>query len=334
MNTKTSIPMLHVSAVATMMDLLDEVGVPLAPTLQAAHLPTRIIEERNGYVPFKAACNWADREARQQGLDNLGMQAMLREGTSAAPAGLRQTILAEPTLYKGICAWADLIHRESTHCACWIDDSGTDLQLRFSSTFAQDTPGQTDWIWFGTMLHTSVVRWFLGDDWCPPEFTVPHFGTGLEAATEMFPDARFVQHREITGLSIPREFLATRPPRAAMTDPGHAALPAPPETLASCIEEVIRLALADGAPLIDTAADFAGMSVRTLQRRLAEQNLTYDQIVRNVRFDEAQQMLEETDRPIRDIANALGYNNATHFARAFRRMAGMSPRKYRKFRTH
>lgn len=334
MNADTSIPMLHVSAVAMTMDLLNEIGAPLTPGLVAAHLPTRIVDQRDGYVPFRAACTWINREARHQGVDNLGLRAFQRAGSNAVPQALRNTILAAPTLYQGICTWADLIHRESSHVACWVDDSGKDLRLRFSSTFAQDVPGQSDWIWSACMLHLTVARLFLGPDWSPKEMVVPHYGIGLDAAQALMPDTRFIRDPKITGLSIPRELLSARPLTAAVVKPAVEELPSPPESLEASLAELVRLHLPDGAPRIEAAAEATGSSVRTLQRRLAEQSLSYEQLVSNLRFELGRQMLDGGDVSIGDIARELGYSNATHFARAFRRIAGMSPREYRKKARH
>lgn len=330
MNKDTSIPMLHMSAMATMVDLLKTVGVPLTPGLQAAHLPTRVVEENDGYVPFRAACTWAGREARNQGIDNLGLRAVLHDGAAAVPGALRDRILSAPTLYLGICRWASMIHRESSHAACWVDDSGRDLQLRFSSTFAQDVSGQSDWIWFATMLHLTVVRLFLGSDWCPKEIVAPYYGSGLETAKALMPDTRFIQDPKITGLTIPRELLSARPLTTATATPSIADLPAPPDSLEASLAEFLRLHLSDDPPRIEGVAEATGFSVRTLQRRLVEKNLSYGQLVSRLRFEQARDLLGRTDMPIHEISSSLGYRNPTHFARAFRRIAGMSPREYRK----
>ena len=38
--------------------------------------------------------------------------------------------------------------------------------------------------------------------------------------------------------------------------------------------------------------------------------------------------MQNTDNTITGIANLLGYTDPSHFARAFRRIAGVSPREY------
>ena len=45
-----------------------------------------------------------------------------------------------------------------------------------------------------------------------------------------------------------------------------------------------------------------------------------------------QRLLDEEDMRVTDAAYALGYSDPAHFTRAFRRMAGVSPRQYRQDR--
>lgn len=334
MNTDTSIPMLHMSAVAARMDMLEELGVPLRPGLLAAKMPSRIVEEREGYVPFKAACTWVEGEARRQGIDNFGLRSALRTGPAMLPESLRATLTASPTLYQGICTWADLVQRESSHTSIWLDDSGEDLRLWFSSTFAQDVPGQSDWIWAASALHMTVARLFLGPTWRPTEMVVPMHGGGLDVARELLPDTRLIMNPKLTGLTLPRELLSTKP-IVAMPNRGAArSLPNPPASLEASLTELIRLYLPDGPPRIEAAAEVAGLTVRTLQRHLAAQSVNYEQLVSNQRFEQARQMLDQGEMSIHDISRALGYTHPTHFARAFRRIAGMSPRQYRKKARH
>ena len=91
----------------------------------------------------------------------------------------------------------------------------------------------------------------------------------------------------------------------------------------------IRNALPGGAPCVDSAAQLAGMSPRTLQRRLAEEGLTYRQLLDQVRFLLALTMAEGSDASIGEIARLLGYSATPHFSRAFRRWTGTTFRALR-----
>jgi AraC-like DNA-binding protein len=72
-----------------------------------------------------------------------------------------------------------------------------------------------------------------------------------------------------------------------------------------------------------------GMHERTLNRRLAAEGTSFRKVREDVRLEAACQLLEYTERPAHEIADILGYSDATAFSRAFSRWSGMAPTKWR-----
>ena len=75
------------------------------------------------------------------------------------------------------------------------------------------------------------------------------------------------------------------------------------------------------------------MSRRSLQRRLAEAEATYQSLVEETRRDMALRYLADPDKSATDIAFLLGYSQQSAFTRAFRRWTGKSPSEYRSSRS-
>ena len=71
------------------------------------------------------------------------------------------------------------------------------------------------------------------------------------------------------------------------------------------------------------------MSRRTLQRKLADADLTYQQLVDDTRHDLALRYLEDPGKSITEITFLLGFSGQSAFTRAFRRWTGKSPTDYR-----
>jgi AraC-like DNA-binding protein len=71
------------------------------------------------------------------------------------------------------------------------------------------------------------------------------------------------------------------------------------------------------------------MSRRTLQRKLAESNTTYQKLVDDTRRDLALRFMEDPRKSITDVTFLLGFSSQSAFTRAFRRWTGMSPTRFR-----
>jgi AraC-like DNA-binding protein len=114
-----------------------------------------------------------------------------------------------------------------------------------------------------------------------------------------------------------------------LNSPAKAPIPAPiaaPSPVFPAIAPLLR----GGYPDIHLATEITGMSVRTLQRRLGEEGLTYTRLVEKIRFEQAVLWLQEPQLKLIDIAVELGYSDPAHFTRAFKRWTGLSPRDFRR----
>ncbi|MCX7868275.1 MAG: AraC family transcriptional regulator, partial [Limisphaera sp.] len=83
--------------------------------------------------------------------------------------------------------------------------------------------------------------------------------------------------------------------------------------------------------LVDDVARAAGISRRALEkrfRRLLGRSVLHE--IRRVRTDQIARMLVETDLPVAEIAQRLGFTDVQHVARYFRAAKGMSPLAWRK----
>ena len=77
-------------------------------------------------------------------------------------------------------------------------------------------------------------------------------------------------------------------------------------------------------------AEITRLKQRTLQRRLKRAGLTFRDAVDQVRYEISLPLLHDRDHKLLDIALELGYSDAAHFIRAFRRWSGMTPSEFRR----
>ena len=73
-----------------------------------------------------------------------------------------------------------------------------------------------------------------------------------------------------------------------------------------------------------------GVSERTLRRRfVAVTGMTWSQYLLASRVLQGIALLVEQDRPVTQIAFAVGFDSTSAFTRAFRRFTGETPTRYR-----
>jgi AraC-like DNA-binding protein len=88
-------------------------------------------------------------------------------------------------------------------------------------------------------------------------------------------------------------------------------------------------ALAAHRASLEATARYLAMSPRSLQRRLGEAGVSYQELVDSVRRELGVRLILDGALGIEAIAELLDFSDATSFHRAFKRWTGATPRAYR-----
>ena len=96
------------------------------------------------------------------------------------------------------------------------------------------------------------------------------------------------------------------------------------------VKLLIKDALPSGIPSIVQVAEHMGMSNRTLTRRLAENGVTFRDLIKATQEEESKKLLAKEGLSIADIAFQTGFSEQSAFNRAFKRWTGLSPMEYKK----
>lgn len=92
---------------------------------------------------------------------------------------------------------------------------------------------------------------------------------------------------------------------------------------------ILKQLLAGQRPGIQDLARELHLSTRTLQRRLTEQGITFQQVLDEARRELAHHYLLHSSRELNETAYLLGYEDANSFFRAFHQWEGISPGHWR-----
>jgi AraC-like DNA-binding protein len=94
------------------------------------------------------------------------------------------------------------------------------------------------------------------------------------------------------------------------------------------VEALVERMLSQGDGTLRGVAENLGISPRTLQRRLADEGRSFDDIRESVRRALAMKLVAEGGMTMADVAGRLGFSEPRAFRRAFQRWTGTSPSEH------
>ena len=100
-------------------------------------------------------------------------------------------------------------------------------------------------------------------------------------------------------------------------------------SLTERIRRLLRKGRGSELPSLEEVGDALAVTPQTLRRRLRDEGRGFQQIKDELRRDAAIEYLLHTPLPLLDIANRVGFSEASTFHRAFKQWTGVAPGEYR-----
>jgi AraC-like DNA-binding protein len=318
-----------------------EIGTPVARELRRARLPTQLGDRPDAYVAVPKALGFARSIERREGIDDLGFLAAQRVECSSLGSHCAGLFRNASTLHDLLRQFARLAPLENTNVRLSMRPEGDDINIGINLLGAVDPEGLRFSEWVQVMVLIKLIREVQGPEWCPSEIVFKSRFAPCEGVLDAFPGAQIRVGRDSTSIRV-ASALMSRPlqkRRLGHQEPGPGT-----GTQRGGLDDVLdfprslmlalRAYVPETQPQVALAAEIAGTSVRTLQRRLTPFGMSYSRLVQQMRFEAATELLAKPDIRMLDVAHAVGYEDQAHFTRAFRRFAGVSPTEYRRQREH
>ncbi|MDR6775788.1 AraC-like DNA-binding protein [Paenibacillus peoriae] len=100
-------------------------------------------------------------------------------------------------------------------------------------------------------------------------------------------------------------------------------------SITEMVKWIMKRSLTGGRPDIQAVAKELGMSDRTLQRRLTDENTSFKLLLTQARHEQARKYLVDPSLDIKEVAFLIGYEDQNSFYRAFRLWEGDTPSNWR-----
>jgi AraC-like DNA-binding protein len=328
----TAIPFVRANTFAPFIEFLREVGCPVERRLGEARMPQAMLDNPEALVPLTSGYRFLELVARREGIEDVGV--IVGQRLSAFDLGAYGAALQEAsTIHEYLQLGSALMGVHSTGTTIWLRREHG--QLRVSQTHRGPAgPGRCIGDLFTLVITLNTLKRFIGPNWCPVELQFMEGAESMLGGQEVFGDARIITGQRYTSFTIATPVLQQRICAASGLAARRPKCPTAasaniPVDFKSSVEQLIVSLMPDGCLSIRVAAEIAGLSPRTLQRRLAEAGTSYSNLVAVARLRMAKQWLAGSSMSITEIAASLGYREASNFARGFRSMTGLAPTAYR-----
>uniref|UniRef100_B8HV52 Transcriptional regulator, AraC family n=1 Tax=Cyanothece sp. (strain PCC 7425 / ATCC 29141) TaxID=395961 RepID=B8HV52_CYAP4 len=328
------VPLFRVSSILPFVSFLDKIGAPTQQFLHQAKIPVATLDNSENLISWYSGVKFIDDIARREGIKSLGLEVGLQ--TPLEQLGSYGRLLRHSlTLFELFSLVEKLHHLFSSAAQVSLKYYG-DYAWICHSFLAPRTMLCCQESHYTVMLYLNVIKLIAGNEWQPSQIQMTSKKYDFLTNIDQFSDTKFRFEQATNAICFPRAFLSrslrhfnSYSDSQRQQDRKLLQATAPALDFPRSIQQVLRYLLRGGYPNIELAAEIAGMSVRSFQRCLGREGLTYTRMVEQVRFDAAIDYLQDPNIKIIEIALELGYQDPANFSRAFKRWTGISPNEYR-----
>ncbi len=327
--------MIRSTLLAGYSELTRSLGAEPQRLLRRSGINPRLEHEPDSYIPFSALCDLLERTADVTACDSFGLRLSAAQGIrTLGPIGFA---MQSSATFRD--ATAEYQRFQTVHMV------GAHGELQESRGLARwvyhiDEPGL-----LGTRqkvgqalgLACNVFRGLLGPEWSPAQIDLAQSAPSDLAEFRRLLGAPVMFNAESDCIAFPLQTLE-RPiersdpelrrllDRYLMQMQSNLA-----EDRCEQVRQAIRSCLSRQDCSVVEVANMLSVPPRTLQRQMAAEDVSFSQLLEQVRRETAERHLTSSQMPLTQLAAILGYSELSAFSRAFRRWHGCSPKQWQRF---
>lgn len=314
------------------LSVLQKIGAPIDYGLRISRLPSVVADTSDLYLPLFNAFHFLTSLSHSQGIDDFGFRTAENQTVASLSEELHAALCQAPTLNLALQYFFKLASLEDSSLKLWTNTENNILKVHSTLLVPCDQQAMNISEWGQNMMLISIVRMFAEKKWSPTEMAFQSRHPIGNYAREKLPNTRFLTGQTSASIAIPISLLSLPPRKKCFID-----LQIFTESLRTkddtsfpdTLKNILKSYLGDGYPTIELAAELASTSTRTLQRHLKQYDLSYSSLVKIAQYEKAVAMLKNPSYSISDISGSVGYGDSSNFSRAFKKIAGINPQKYR-----
>lgn len=309
------------------LELARELGFDAYKVAAALGVPAAALTDPDLKISSLSISRMYDEAARHSGVEDFALR--IAERRQLQNLGLTAFLaLEQSTLRQALKIVAQYVWLQNEAFSLHVEEADDRAILKF--VMAAPIGRQQADLVVGVSL--SVMRGLLGDAWRPLDVCFTHAApANLDAYRRVFGCLpRFDEN--FLGLVIRRGELDSPIASANSAARKPAAQAERPAALSDKVRDLITLVLPSGDCTLDQIARRLGMERRTLYRRLASEGASFSEILDLTRCAHAESLLTNSEPPLQNVSDQLGFSSLRAFDSWFRRRFNCTAGEYRAMR--
>jgi AraC-like DNA-binding protein len=320
----------RVGALTAVPALLAKLGTDPDRVLAAVGLEASALGFAENSIPYATFCRLLEEGARQTRCEHFGL--LTGQAWHLSTMGLVGDLIRNSSsVGDGLRLGVVYHHLNSQGGVVFLRERNSVVEFGYA-IYHQSIQGASQ-VYDGVLAALiNYMRELCGTSWVPSEVVVAHAPPTDESPYRRLFRSPVRFNSELNALRFASHWLKRPVPNADARRLRQLQVQASALTQPDLIEKLhrsLRVLLLSGVSSGDAVADVLAMHRRTLNRRLKALGMTFREVLEDVRFGAACQLLEATQLALDDVAAALGYAGVSPFTRAFRRRAGTAPGQWR-----
>lgn len=316
------------------VELVESLGRDPHVFMRTVGLHAKFLEDPETLIPRDAARELLEITARATQTEDLALRLAARRKLSAlGPISL--VLREEPTPRDALDTLCRYLKLVNTSLIIRVEDTASVVVIREDLL---PSPGlamrQSMELAVGTMFR--MLSDLIGPHWQPLDVCFTHRPPKDVGAHRAFFGRSVKFNQEFNGLVCRASDLSSPREAADQVSAGfarkylEAAMKGRTESTQESCRQIILALLPGGACSAQEVARLLHVDRRTLHRQLDAQGLSFSRLLDEVRSDLVKRHLRESDLPLGEVAERLGFAGLSGFSHWFRNLFGSSASQWRK----
>lgn len=309
-------------------------GLNPVDMLRRASLPVEVVRRQEGILSYRRFCALLDICTWQSANPLFGLQYGLHQGVSIF-GPLLYLIRYARTVGDALSELQEnfSLHNGAAEVALVVEGELAVFTYHINEC---DMPGIPQAEELASGVGVQLMRTLVGNGWQPTAMMQRHAPQADPAAYRRTLGFNPTFNAACHGLVFPSAVLAQ--PLDSANETLHQLMAAhigsmerlSADEMPNFVRQLLRNMLPSGRVTVEKVANCMAFNPRTLQRRLAQEGMSFQDLLDGTRQAMACQYLEDPMISTAQIAALLGYSDLSAFCRAFHRWFSITPREWQK----